>query len=58
MEEIHRMHKETQGGWTLFASELAAALKERRAEAATARANRRPSLPTLPGDLHHLAAPH
>jgi hypothetical protein len=58
MRPTHQPHKEIPTGWLNFAQQLAGALQDRAAEERLVRPAPRPRLPTLPGDLHHLAAPH
>ncbi|MDO9337513.1 MAG: hypothetical protein Q7T61_14025 [Caulobacter sp.] len=57
MEDLHRTHKEVPFGWFSLLQDFLAARARRKAYQAPRR-RWDTSLPTIPGDLHHLAGPH
>jgi hypothetical protein len=61
MEQPHAMHKETPFGWVLLVQALSSTLADAHREHKAALSRQRDAgraAMSLPGDLHHLAAPH
>jgi hypothetical protein len=59
MEELNKTHKDVPFGWLAMLTDFLAARAERRMRnGARRRWDARLPLPSLPGDLHHLAGPH